>query len=183
MYSERIRYRDRNASDLLPNASTCAALGFLQLSAATQRIPPQSLPLQWLLILRQSGTWLSPPSRLCQFTATSSDCVGAAWRDVDVLKKASAGTYSIAEATGRRYLVTGASGNLGTFVVELLHRRGERHIYCMDISPLPKTLTSFEGVHFVKCDITDAYTHSLQRSSRTCRLGTPPACPLLRQHP
>ena len=81
---------------------------------------------------------------------------GAAWRDVDVLKKASAGTYSIAEATGRRYLVTGASGNLGTFVVELLHRRGERHIYCMDISPLPKTLTSFEGVHFVKCDITDA---------------------------
>ena len=81
---------------------------------------------------------------------------GGAWCDIDVLKTASAGTYSIAEATDRRYLVTGASGNLGAFVVELLHRRGERQIYCMDISPLPKTLTSLDGVHFVKCNITDA---------------------------
>ena len=81
---------------------------------------------------------------------------GGAWRDIDVLKNTSAGTYSIAEVTGRRYLVTGASGNLGAFVIELLHRRGERRIYCMDISPLPKTLASLEGVHFVNCNITDA---------------------------
>ena len=75
----------------------------------------------------------------------------AKWREIDVLK-----STNLSKATGKRYLITGCSGNLGVHAVQLLYSRGERAIYCLDISPLPPDIASLQGVHFRTCNITDA---------------------------
>ena len=73
------------------------------------------------------------------------------WAAIDMLDDA-----RINQPTGKRYLVTGASGNLGVYMVQILARRGEQHVYCLDILPLPLLLQGYKGVHFIKCDITSA---------------------------
>lgn len=73
------------------------------------------------------------------------------WRDVDVLQEGS----QLSKATGKRYLITGSSGNFGGHAVQLLHSRGERVIYCLDIAPLPAAVAALDGVHYRKCDISD----------------------------
>lgn len=75
----------------------------------------------------------------------------ADWRDIDVLQ----GTGAAKAATGKRYLITGSSGNFGGHAVQLLHSRGERTIFCLDILPLPPAIAALDGVHFRKCNITD----------------------------
>jgi len=71
------------------------------------------------------------------------------WRDVNVLE----GT-EVQEATGKRYLITGANGNFGPYLVSLLHDRGERTIYLLDIVPPPTWVAALKGVHYIKCNIT-----------------------------
>nr|ABR17812.1 unknown [Picea sitchensis] len=71
------------------------------------------------------------------------------WRQIDVLEGS-----GVEEPTGKRYLVTGASGSFGVWLVQILQRRGERHIYCLDLAPLPSLVSGLEGVHYFKCNIT-----------------------------
>ena len=70
------------------------------------------------------------------------------WAAIDVLDD-----ERIKHSTGKRYLVTGASGQLGSCMVELLARRGEQYIYCLDATPLPLNLQNRDGVHHIKTDI------------------------------
>jgi threonine dehydrogenase-like Zn-dependent dehydrogenase len=83
------------------------------------------------------------------------------WRDIDVLKDTNLSRSTgkrdlITGCSGKRYLITGCSGNLGLYAIQLLHSRGEREIYCLDISPLPAAVEKLEGVYFRSCDITDS---------------------------
>lgn len=71
------------------------------------------------------------------------------WDQIDVLQDSSVDT-----PTGKRYLVTGAAGSFGVWLVQILQRRGERHIYCLDLAPLPSNISNLEGVHSIKGNIT-----------------------------
>lgn len=71
------------------------------------------------------------------------------WRDIDVLR----GT-PVNQPTGRRYLLTGACGNFGPYLTKLLHQRGEREIYLLDLQPPAPWIAALKGVHYINCDIT-----------------------------
>ena len=71
------------------------------------------------------------------------------WSQIDVLRDS-----GVDKPTGKRYLVTGAAGSFGVWLVQSLQRRGERHIYCLDLAPLPSDISSLEGVHYLKGNIT-----------------------------
>lgn len=73
---------------------------------------------------------------------------GETWTEIDMLR----GT-AVAEPTGKRYLVLGGSGNVGSACVKLLHDRGEQHIFVSDVMPLPDILAGLK-VTFIKCDIS-----------------------------
>lgn len=62
----------------------------------------------------------------------------------------------VSNETGKRYLVTGACGSTGLEAVKLLQRRGEKHIFALDITPPPPSLQSLSGVTFLKTDLTSA---------------------------
>lgn len=76
----------------------------------------------------------------------------ANWRSLDVLRDS-----GVEEPTHKRYVVTGACGSFGVWLVQILHRRGERHIYCLDLAPLPQALREHEGVEYIKCNITSKH--------------------------
>lgn len=75
---------------------------------------------------------------------------GAEWREIDVLQGS-----KVAQPTHRRYLVTGACGSLGVWLVGILHRRGERNIFCLDFALPPASIRGLSGITFIQCDITN----------------------------
>lgn len=75
----------------------------------------------------------------------------ANWAEIDVLQDS-----GVEEPTHKRYLVTGACGSFGVWLVQILHRRGERKIYCLDMAPMPPALSVLDGVYYMKCNITSA---------------------------
>lgn len=75
----------------------------------------------------------------------------ANWAEIDVLQDS-----GVEEPTHKQYLVTGACGSFGVWLVQILHRRGERKIYCLDVAPMPPALSALDGVHYLKCNITSA---------------------------
>lgn len=71
------------------------------------------------------------------------------WSRIDVLQGS-----GVDEPTNKRYLITGASGSFGVWLVQILQKRGERHIYCLDVAPLPPSIAGLEGVKHLTCNIT-----------------------------
>lgn len=71
------------------------------------------------------------------------------WSRIDALQGSGAEV-----TTNKRYIVTGACGSFGVWLVQILHRRGERKIFCLDMAPLPPVLSRLEGVTYLKCNIT-----------------------------
>jgi FlaA1/EpsC-like NDP-sugar epimerase len=72
------------------------------------------------------------------------------WKTIDVLQNSG---FDV--ATNKRYIITGASGSFGVWLVQILQQRGERKIYCLDLVPPPEKIQTLEGVHFIRCDITN----------------------------
>ncbi|KAK9897525.1 NAD(P)-binding protein [Cystobasidium minutum MCA 4210] len=73
------------------------------------------------------------------------------WAEIDVLQDP-----GVEQPTNKRYLITGACGSFGVWLVQILHRRGEREIYCLDMAPLPPSIQGLEGTHYLRCDISSA---------------------------
>lgn len=49
----------------------------------------------------------------------------------------------------------GAAGQVGTELVKLLSRRGERHIFAADLAPqLPAHLQEVEGIAYLNVDVS-----------------------------
>jgi len=108
-----------------------------------------SLVYAWLLSKRlDSSRYARPASSPFpsdeELLASSED-----WRDIDVLEGTEVDT-----ATTRRYLITGSNGNFGPHLTKLLHQRGERSIFLLDIVPPAPSIAALKGITYIHCNIT-----------------------------
>ena len=117
-------------------ACTVGALGILYLWLLDQRLNKSHFK-------RLPGRFSPSDEQLLQNSAN--------YASIDVLLDS-----GVNNETGKRYLVTGASGTTGSEICRILWRRGERHVFALDIAPLPRTLQNLEGITFLKTDITSA---------------------------